>query len=64
MSLWIQRAVSSGVAVWLALLLILVFVVLILAAIMGMTTPVLIIAVVGALLLGVTGLFLLRKLFG
>ena len=64
MSLWMQRAVSSGVAVWLALLLILVFVVLILAAIMGMTTPVLIIAVVGAVLLGVTGLFLLRKLFG
>ena len=64
MSLWIQRAVSSGVAVWLALLLILVFVVLILVAIMGMTTPVLIISVVGALLLGVTGLFLLRKLFG
>ena len=64
MSLWIQRAVSSGVAVWLALLRILVFVVLILVAIMGMTTPVLIIAVVGAVLLGVTGLFLLRKLFG
>ena len=64
MSLWIQRAVSSGVAVWLALLLILVFVVLILVAIIGMTTGVLIIAVVGAVLLGAAGLFLLRKLFG
>ena len=64
MSLWIQRAVSSGVAVWLALLVILVFVVLILVAIMGMTTPVLIIAVVGAVVLGVAGLLLLRKLFG
>ncbi|MCI0877818.1 MAG: hypothetical protein J4N78_02950 [Chloroflexi bacterium] len=55
---------SSGVAVWLALLVILVFVVLILVAIMGMNTPVLIITVVGALLLGFFGLFLLRKLFG
>ncbi len=64
MSLWIQRAVSSGVAVWLALLVILVFVVLILVAIMGMNTAVLVIAVVGAVLLGVTGLFLLRKLSG
>ncbi len=64
MSLWIQRAVSSGVAVWLALLVILVFVVLILVAIMGMNTTVLIIAVVGAVLLGLAGLFLLRKLFG
>ena len=64
MSLWIQRAVSSGVAVWLALLVILVFVVLILVAIMGMNTPVLVIAVVGAVLLGVAGLFLLRKLSG
>ena len=64
MSLWIQRAVSSGVAVWLALLVILVFVVLILVAIMGMNTAVLVIAVVGAVLLGVTGLFLPRKLSG
>ena len=63
MSLWIQRFVSSGVAIWLALLLILVFVVLILAAIVGMTTPVLIIAVVGAVVLGLAGLLLLRKLF-
>ena len=64
MSLWIQRFVSSGVAVWLALLVILVFVVLILVAIMGMNTPVLIITVVGALLPGFFGLFLLRKLYG
>ena len=64
MSLWIQRAVSSGVAVWLALLLVLVFVDLILIAILGMNTPVLIITVVGAVLLGFYGLFLLRKLFG
>ena len=64
MSLWIERDISSGVAVWLALLVILVFVVLILVAIMGMTTPVLIIAVVGAVLMGLSGLFLLRKLFG
>ena len=64
MSLGIQRFVSSGVAVWLALLVILVFVVLIPVAIMGMNTPVLIITVVGALLLGFFGLFLLRKLFG
>ncbi len=64
MTLWLERAVSSGVAVWLALLVILVFVVLILVAIVGMNTPVLIIAVVGALVLGVAGLFLLRKLFG
>ena len=64
MTLWIQRAVSSGVAVWRALLVILVCVVLILVAIMGMNTPVLIIAVVGALVLGVAGLFLLRKLVG
>ena len=64
MTLWIQRAVSSGVAVWLALLVILVFAVLILVAIMGMNTTVLIIAVVGAVVLGVAGLLLLRKLFG
>ena len=63
MTLWIQRAVSSGVAIWLALLLILVFVILILVAIMGMTTPILIIAVVGAVVLGLAGLLLLRKLF-
>ena len=64
MTLWLQRAVSSGVAVWLALFVILVFVVLILVAIMGMNTTVLIVAVAGAVLLGLAGLFLLRKLFG
>ena len=64
MTLWVQRAVSSGVAVWLALLVILVFVVLILTAIMGMNTGILILAVVGAVVMGMAGLFLLRKLFG
>jgi len=64
MTLWLQRAVSSGVAVWLALLVILVFVVLILIAIMGMNTGILILAVVGAVVMGMAGLFLLRKLFG
>ena len=64
MSLWIQRFVSSGVAVWLALLLILVFVDLILIAIVGMTTVVWIITVVGAVVLGVAGLIILRKVVG
>ncbi len=64
MSLWIQRFVSSGVAVWLALLLILVFVDLILISIVGMNTVVWIITVVGAVVLGVAGLIILRKLVG
>ena len=64
MTLWLQRAVSSGVAVWLALLAILVFVVLILVAIMGMNTEILILLAVGAVLLGLAGLFVLRRVFG
>jgi hypothetical protein len=55
---------SSGLAIWASLLATLVLVVIILAALFGMNSVVLIIAVVGAVIMGVSGLFLLRKLAG
>ena len=60
----LQRAMSSGLAIWASLLATLVLVVIILAALFGMNSVVLIIAVVGAVIMGVSGLFLLRKLAG
>ena len=60
----IERAKSSGLFIWCALFASLVLLVVILAFILGMTTTVLVIAVVGAVIIGVSGLVVLRKLFG
>ena len=59
-----DRAKSSGLPIWAALFASLIIVVAILGFIMGMTTVVLGIAIVGAVIVGVYGLVVLRKLFG
>ena len=59
-----ERAKSSGLFIWCALFASLVLLVVILAFILGMTTTVLVIAVVGAVIIGVSGLVVLRKFFG
>ena len=64
MNSFIDRAKSSGLPIWAALLASLIIVVAILGFIMGMTTVVLGIAIVGAVIIGVYGLVVLRKLFG
>jgi len=58
-----DRAKSSGLPIWAALFASLIIVVAILGFIMGMTTVVLGIAIVGAVIVGVYGLVVLRKLF-
>ena len=63
MTALMRKALESGLAVWAALLATLILIVVILALIGGMTTVVLTIAIVGAVILGISGLFVLRRLF-
>jgi len=63
MNAFMDRAKSSGLPIWAALFASLIIVVAILGFIMGMTTVVLGIAIVGAVIVGVYGLVVLRKLF-
>ena len=62
MSPWIERAKSSGLPIWLALFATLILITLILAAILGMGTGLVIFIVVGAVVIGVSGIFVLLKL--
>ena len=64
MNAFMDRAKSSGLPIWAALFASLVIVVAILGFIMGMTTVVLGIAIVGAVIVGGYGLVVLLKLFG
>ena len=59
---WLQRLADTGLLIWASLFATLVILVSILAMIFGMTSGVLIFAVIGAAILGVSGLFLLRRL--
>ena len=59
---WLKRLSDSGLLIWASLLATLIILVAILIIIFGMTSGVLIFAVVGAAVLGLIGLFLLRKL--
>ena len=59
---WLKRLSDSGLLIWASLLATLIILVAILVIIFGMTSGVLIFAVVGAAVLGLIGLFLLRKL--
>ena len=63
MSPWIQRAKSSGLPIWAALFATLILVTLILAAILGMSLGLVIFIAVGAVVIGVSGIFVLLKLF-
>jgi hypothetical protein len=64
MNSFMDRAKSSGLPIWAAMFASLILVVAILGFIMGLTTVVLGIAVVGAVIIGVYGLMVLRKFFG
>ena len=64
MNSFMDRAKSSGLPIWAALFASLIIVVAILGFIMGMTAVVLGIAIVGAVVIGVYGLVVLRKLSG
>ena len=64
MNSFIERARSSGLGIWCALLVILVFVVAILFAILGSSPLVLSVAIVGGVIMGVGLLIVLRKFFG
>lgn len=62
MTPWMQRAKGSGLPVWLALFATLILIALILAAIIGMGQGLLIFMVVGAVVMGLWGIFVLLKL--
>ena len=64
MNSFIERSKSSGLGIWCALLVILVFVVAILFAILGSSPLVLGVAIVGGVIMGVGLLIVLRKFFG
>lgn len=64
MNSFIERAKSSGLGIWCALLVTLVFVVAILFAIVGSSPLVLGIAIAGGVIMGVGLLVVLRKFFG
>ena len=64
MNSFTKKAQSSGLAIWAALFASPILLVAILGFILGMTTAVLGIAVVGAVILGISGLLVLRKFFG
>ena len=64
MNSFMERANKSGLPIWAALFATLIILVAILGFIMGMTTVVLGIAVVGAVIIGIYGLVVLRKFFG
>ena len=59
---WLKRLSDSGLLIWASLLATLSILVAIRVIIFGMTSGVLIFAVAGAAVLGLIGLFLLRKL--
>jgi len=59
---WLKRLADSGLLIWASLFATLVILVAILVIIFGLTSGVLIFAVIGAAILGVIGLFLLRRL--
>ena len=59
-----DRVMRSGAVIWACLLTLLVLVIAILASTMGMNSGVWIFAVVCAVALGVSGLFMLRRYFG
>jgi len=59
---WLKPLADSGLLIWASLFATLIILVAILAFIFGMTSGVLIFAVLGAAILGVIGLFLLRRL--
>ena len=59
---WLKRLADSGLLIWASLFATLVILVAILVVIFGLTSGVLIFAVIGAAILGVIGLFLLRRL--
>ncbi len=63
MNSFMDRAKRSGLPIWAALFATLIILVAILGFIMGMTTVVLGIAIVGAVIIGVSGLVVLRKFF-
>ena len=62
MTPWIERAKSSGLPIWLALFTTLILITLILVAFLDMSTGLLIFIVVGAVVIGVGGIFVLLKL--
>ena len=59
---WLKRLADTGLLIWASLFATLVILVAILVIIFGMTSGVMIFAVLGAAILGVSGLFLLRRL--
>ena len=59
---WLKRLSDSGLLIWASLLATLIILVAILVIVFGMTSGVLIFAVVGAAVLGLIGLLLLRRL--
>ena len=63
MNSFMDRAKRSGLPIWAALFATLIILVAILGFIMGMTTVVLGIAIVGAVIIGGSGLVVLRKFF-
>ena len=63
MNSFMDRSKRSGLPIWAALFATLIILVAILGFIMGMTTVVLGIAIVGAVIIGVSGLVVLRKFF-
>ena len=63
MNSFMDRVKRSGLPIWAALFATLIILVAILGFIMGMTTVVLGIAIVGAVIIGVSGLVVLRKFF-
>ena len=64
MTTWIQRALGSGLAIWASLFATLVLVAVILFAIFGPTSGILIFAIVGAVVMGVSGMLLLKRMVG
>ena len=59
-----DRVMRSGAVIWACLLTLLVLVVAILSSTIGMTLGVWIFAVVCAVAMGISGLFMLRRYFG
>ena len=64
MNSFIERAKSSGLGIWCALFVSMLFIVAILFAIEGSSPLVLGIAIAGGVIMGLLGLVVLRKFFG
>jgi hypothetical protein len=64
MNRFIERAKSSGLGIWCALFVTLVFIVAILFAVVGSSPLVLGISIAGGVIMGLFGLVVLRKIFG